>query len=140
MNSIRHHLVVRLLSWLAVLCLIAISAFLAASKASLVAEFDRSLIPQLSNARLLLRPGPLGFNHPANRDEEIFIQAWDFDTGNTIYKSPTLARRNLPFRKVTPRRTGYWNAELEDGEPVRIAANGILTLLSSGDEAIGNPV
>lgn len=140
MKSIRRHLVIWLLTWLSLLCVVAVVAFVFASRKSLVADFDRALSPELANARLLLRPGPLGFNNPENRGVEIFIQAWDSDTENTLYKSANLERRSLPFRKVRPRITLNENATLEDGEPVRIAATGIVTFASGENAEIGNRI
>lgn len=140
MKSIRRHLVVWLLLWLSVLCVVAVVAFVLAARKSLVADFDRSLSPELANARLLLRPGPLGFNNPENRGVTIFIQAWDSDTKNTLYKSENLGRRSLPFRLVRPGMTFNQDAILDGGEPVRIAATGINTFASKENEKLGNPI
>lgn len=140
MKSIRRHLTFRLLLWLSILFLIAIVAFVMEARKSLVADFDRNLSPELANARLLLRPGPLGFNNPENRGIEVYIQAWDSDTRNTLYKSANLGRRSLPFQRVRPRMTSNFDAELEDGEPVRVAATGVLTFASQDDDSLGNLV
>ncbi|MDF1863094.1 MAG: ATP-binding protein [Verrucomicrobiales bacterium] len=140
MKSIRRHLVVWLLLWLSILCVIAVVAFVLVARKSLIADFDRSLSPELANARLLLRPGPLGFNNPENRGVTIFIQAWDSDTKNTLHKSENLGRRSLPYKMVRPRMTANLDAILQDGEPVRIAATGINTFASKENEKLGNPI
>ncbi len=140
MRSIHRHLIFWLLSCLLVLCLVAIISIIAAFRRSLVAEFDRSLIPQLNNAQLILRPGPLGFNSEINRSPDVYIQAWDSDTQNTLYKSENLGKRKLPFREVNNHSTEHWDFTFENGEQIRLAATGILTFTGRGEDLAGNAV
>lgn len=140
MRSIRRRLLVWLSLWLLLLSVVAVVAMVAAFRRSLVAEFDRELIPELANAQLILRPGPRGFNDPANRNEDIFVQAWDSDSRNTLYKSENLGRRSLPFLDIEPRETEHGDATLSDGLKVRVAATGILTFTSGASPETGNPV